>query len=43
MIIDVPLNFWLNDAARLALPEVHIPYGERRINIDLSDLNAQPA
>jgi hypothetical protein len=34
----IPLLFWYNKDARLAVPSVAIPYGQRFINIDLAPL-----
>jgi len=33
----IPLLFWFNTDARLAIPSVAIPYGQRYITIDLED------
>ena len=35
----IPLLFWYNRDVRLSVPSVAIPYGQRFINIELSNLN----
>ena len=36
----VPLMFWFNTDVRLSIPSVSIPFGQRFITIDLSDLQS---